>query len=412
MTRAPRRLRPSVVAFVVLLACAYGWSCAAAAQPSAPTAPPRQQGPRRETQTDPRLPPLHGTEWYRANRRAHTPWCTENIVLARGDGFGKDLEEARPWSLQEATFADDTLAACRSPEDLYAAVRNGERVWSDRSQVPWGVTDVAGDLAREQVPSVFVPRGCRVRFYSPEEACEVASRYSHIVFMGDSLTRHMTGGLFLALTGDYVYGGLPPYSPNPDLYTHCRCDGQFSEHKVCRSGVYPQFNFTDPRMLRLCENVPPFAFALGMKSTPILAPLAELCSPDPRPRLVTVQGGLHFGMNAGVTWTVVATAIKERVEAVRAECPHKFDVKLVWITREAQSRNVDKKYEGQKREYTAVFNADTTSRAKAVGMFVLDFFNVSRNAAVSDGVHYLADVNLFKAQTVVNLLDLLTPALE
>lgn len=79
-------------------------------------------------------------------------------------------------------------------------------------------------------------KSCRIKWLSHEEICNIFSRYKSIEFIGDSMTRHMTQGLGMILSGDYEHGAYSPYllQLQQDEIDNCRCDGQFSGNVLCR----------------------------------------------------------------------------------------------------------------------------------------------------------------------------------
>ena len=71
-------------------------------------------------------------------------------------------------------------------------------------------------------------------------------RYALVAVFGDSLGRHMVGGLRMAMTGDWHLGAFPPSRhASRRLWDHCVCDGQFSEATDCRAFDTPDYAFAD-----------------------------------------------------------------------------------------------------------------------------------------------------------------------
>lgn len=77
---------------------------------------------------------------------------------------------------------------------------------------------------------------CRIPWLSNEVICDTMYKYSNILFIGDSLTRHSYQSLFMLLRDDLRYGG---YDNDREtlIYDNCSCDGQFSESLICRNGL-------------------------------------------------------------------------------------------------------------------------------------------------------------------------------
>jgi hypothetical protein len=82
--------------------------------------------------------------------------------------------------------------------------------------------------------------------------------------------------------------------------------------------------------------------------------------------------------------------------------------KVLWSGLNAQSRQLDPLFPNQSRENASTFNAFVEERIQSsYEMTVLDFWELTRDAATSDGYRYLSDVNLYKAATIVQAADLL-----
>lgn len=91
----------------------------------------------------------------------------------------------------------------------------------------------------------YIPRGCDMRWYSSEEVCDIISRFSQILIIGDSFMRHVANALWIYIRADIGYGGIDEAlasrggRPGEQLdrwpirdSSTCRCYGQF-HHKPC-----------------------------------------------------------------------------------------------------------------------------------------------------------------------------------
>lgn len=54
----------------------------------------------------------------------------------------------------------------------------------------------------------YIPRGCDMRWFTTEEICEVLGRFDKVVFLGDSMIRHIVGALNVFLRKDLGYGAV------------------------------------------------------------------------------------------------------------------------------------------------------------------------------------------------------------
>jgi hypothetical protein len=91
-------------------------------------------------------------------------------------------------------------------------------------------------------------------------------------------------------------------------------------------------------------------------------------------------------------------------------CSKAGKLKVVWMSFHAQSRQLDAKYPTQSRESTAAANLEIKQLLVERGyghVPILDMMNLTTDAQTSDGYHFLSDVNLHKAYSVLAAADLL-----
>jgi hypothetical protein len=75
---------------------------------------------------------------------------------------------------------------------------------------------------------------CAPKWYTPFEACALLTRAGPVVFIGDSLARHLLIGLKLVLSGNFVLGGfIGPQAGDPTVAAQCSCDGAFGPRHIC-----------------------------------------------------------------------------------------------------------------------------------------------------------------------------------
>lgn len=349
-----------------------------------------------------------------------------NIVLNRdlqtAEGAIPDpAQHPHPqWSVSRSMVsASAELPVCVTPAELLASVRDGVRARASPSE-----------------PSYFMPSGCAPAWRSPEAACAVVSRYASISFVGDSLLRHAFQGFATQLSGDWIHGALPRLSTPPELYSMCECDGQFSEHVFCRT--YSDYEFTMPNThaYGVCPFAPPAALYYfnpeygpgdSWQVTPnsvLHYERAHFCSPDPRPRAVLLQGGGHYDSNAARFWPEHAAQHLAVLADVLTACPHRLHVVLAFTGLNTQADFQDGRFPWQGPAQALAFNADMEARLAAwtaahnstpfervTPFHTLSFMALTARGdarpAMSDGYHYLEEVNLVKANYVLALLDLL-----
>jgi hypothetical protein len=267
--------------------------------------------------------------------------------------------------------------------------------------------------------SKFVSRGCSYHWFNTKEACQISAKFAGVFVHGDSLSRHVTQGLFMHFTGDLVSGGLPRTSPKTVLYDSCICDGQFSENKVCRDYSLSMFNVANIRSYGACSNInhgqnkranPLFnTFKFYYNSDP-----QKTCFNDTRPRFIVLQGGVHFDSSAKVTMEKHVDIMVTSLTKIQQTCLFKYALHFVFMGYDAQSRKLDKAYPNQSRENATLFNSemevlisDRFPKSKGFNITFLNFWNMTRDSQSSDGFHYLSDVNLVKAMVLFNHMDLI-----
>ena len=149
---------------------------------------------------------------------------TSNFVRDRGDSYSSRItQEYQPYSILPQTFQalSSHATICDSVYDTMHAISAGRRHWIN-------VTHQAlSSMERERVPSYFIPAHCNLPPLTAWQLCDFMNQYSHIITIGDSLTRHLRAAFFMALLDNLIDGGMvqPDGHVNPDEFYGCRCDG-------------------------------------------------------------------------------------------------------------------------------------------------------------------------------------------
>lgn len=304
----------------------------------------------------------------------YTPHCSVRSVLIRGDGFGSDEDPSvvRPWSVSRESFKP-LPQHCSNTESILSSTRFGQRVWNSTQNLT--------DLEMENLPSVFVPSGCSIHFFSPEEACNMLDKYSTIILSGDSFTRHMIQALWMILRGNLAC------SLDLNICLKCACDGTFSEHIRCRYGP-PTTQLISRSM---CPNTTFQMFHVRLSDNN-----PTLFEDDPRPKLFFLQGGIHFSSDVNQTWNQFLEPWLFRISN---------SSRIIYTGLHANSVRNDGIYPHQSRPKVRQFSVGMEKKLEPFQNVVfLDFFNLTRNARSTDGQHYVSDVNLYKAMVFLNLL--------
>lgn len=315
----------------------------------------------------------------------------DNWVLDRNDFLGtKDLPE-RPYSITNDTFASFHDRPVASLEEFVQAVKLGQRHWRD----------LEGEILHsERHPSYFVPAKHDIPILSAKQSCAILSQYSHIFTVGDSLTRHLRQGIFMLLRQDLVLGGIHSSKKfGPQNPYQCRCDGQFSEHSMCRQND-GLFGKTTPRELAVCSHLNE-SEQFHFDASPNWGE-ANCEDPNAKGVLLYMQGGVHTGSNVQNT---VARSIEPHTKSAGFQkCLNASRVHVIWSTYTAQSRNLDSKYPLQSRENALKFNQEMAAywAKQPFPVTILDWWNLTADSQTSDGFHSLSDVNFVKALHVVH----------
>jgi len=300
-----------------------------------------------------------------------------------GYGIGQ-VDRIRPWSIMNRTFQSNfDFPECETLSESLESIRLGTRYGQP-----------------EDGTSHFISKSCRLRYYPADDACKAMSRFSHVYFVGDSITRGVSNGLRTLLLGDFVYGAIPQQMVKAHLYEKCICDGQFSEHDLCR-GEDDVHQFDDPRSMHACYDSPPFRFQYVFHSKP--PKINWLCGSDPRPRFIQYQIGAHVGVQADSANKLFENFLVQ-LEEVRTKCP--FQAVIFFTGMNAQDSALDVRFPHQSRNAALKYNAQVHSRAAALGAIVIDWFNMTLDAPSADGYHFLTEVNVLKAAHFMRLGEL------
>lgn len=62
------------------------------------------------------------------------------------------------------------------------------------------------DGGRRGFQAPYAARTCDYRFYSTAQVCEILSRFEDVIFLGDSMTRHIVGALAMLLRENVEFG--------------------------------------------------------------------------------------------------------------------------------------------------------------------------------------------------------------
>jgi hypothetical protein len=249
---------------------------------------------------------------------------------------------------------------------------------------------------RDVIDGPFHVRGCRVRWYSSSEACDLLARAGNLVIQGDSLARHLTQALVTILVGDYAGATNLRQDKRNKGYHACLCleaynDGHLAsfpgsfrsvKNKYCREHSIASFPFRSRKGKRL--------YCPAWRTS-------HLNSDRSPSGIVYVSGGLHYpNLNATTVEALFG-------HDVRLNVPHGAHANYARICglMHAPGRNKPVKYlTSHGLVATAAFNAMVEDACRGDHLF--NPFSVTREATSIDGQHYAGGPNILLAQLLLN----------
>jgi hypothetical protein len=329
--------------------------------------------------------------------------------------YHEEQYSLRPWSLLEDAFSPvEGLKACETVAEIEKALLTGKRTWD------FDASNMSGD-ALELIPSKFVSGHCYLDYVSAEDSCDVLSKYYRILFLGDSILRHIQQAFWMSISGDFVLGGIPRSDRKipARLRDICRCDGQFAGDNGCRFiGELPFLKDGNIRSQGYCPNLLNESATVSVEYLPAkkevtnltISALEGFCSPDPRPRVLVFQGGLHKRVSAKQFINQMAEPILNTLLNVMSTCQGKFPVHVIWIGSTLQSEALNSVYLNQRAEAFQKFDEEINpylaSKLEGTGINLINlhYRSISTNAPTADGVHKLSAANLYIAQAILSVL--------
>jgi hypothetical protein len=128
---------------------------------------------------------------------------------------------------------------------------------------------------------------------------------------------------------------------------------------------------------------------------------------DSRGMLLILNGGFHFGNKADRTYNHFRPIWQHPVVNI---CAKYKKLIVIWCSSNTQSQSMNQGYPHQSAQYGIIFNQRMQELFDSNGMeniTTIDWMNLTKGAQTSDGVHYLMNVNFFKAQQLLLLADLM-----
>eukprot|EP00970_Alexandrium_tamarense_P016122 scaffold6180_cov194-Alexandrium_tamarense.AAC.3 len=347
-----------------------------------------------------------------------------NLVLDRADADYRSLLPrplVRPYSLTKQIKGGVYFPQCQNVDAFLQSIKLGQRHHLGMGYYNNTEIEERGS-SLDSYPSKFVPGNCFVPLLPPsaEDTCNILNQFSHVIFHGDSLTRHLRQAMYMSMRGDYTMGGIP--TTNQMTRESCVCDGQFSENALCRTFdeyftniVQPSKDVPGEAICRNLNGPNNNAFFFGKadnwgESSNIDWDGINCTREDYRGVLLFLQGGLHFKSKPQPTFDKVIEPVITHPKY--QECLRRGKILTIWSGLQSISPESAKKYPHQSRENALLFNEEIFRLLHSrndvhlgTDLLIVDWLNMTADAQSSDGVHYLTDVNLAKAAQILYIAE-------
>jgi len=340
-------------------------------------------------------------------------YCEKNNIVFPGGNVGEGIPEKRPFSITPADFIPkhgiSLEKQCLTVEKALTAIKHGIRVWS-----PNHLEDVSKDnkklasAQRQAIPSTFIPAECDLLAMSPQDMCNTINKFSTVALTGDSLSRHVRSGLLTGLSNDLVGGNIVDDKEEGAV---CRCDGAYSEFYKCRGPVWSDENGVRdiiPYHVGLCPHLDTKdQVTVQWREWVDLTEYECKAEDSEKPYLLILNGGLHYNVDAKETYTKF---IKKKLQNVKNCVDSGREVYVIWNSMSLQAQVMDQWYFRQSMKIVIEFNEEMEtilSQNGVHGVALVDWTSFTKEAQTSDGVHYLGQVNYFKAQYLIYIANLM-----
>jgi hypothetical protein len=283
--------------------------------------------------------------------------------------------------------------------------------------------------APDAAPAAFLPvafPGCRLKWYTQQEACATIARQGHLVLIGDSLVRHISNALLSILSGNYKYGMVRNAQETASVWGECACDGAYGSGSGCHGLPAMAPEWTDaagapPSALGLCPewrtNRLHFWGSYGSSDGGYPDALMESLLANAAPADAAGEGGLATIYVAnGIGY------IPERDDPVQ----DRIDTRQAWRFQWSKSLGYATKYArtrliaGTVLAHHGTFPCQTPEGLAAyndwvrevvvannsdLGVELFDGAPIMRHVYSRDNVHYLSHENVLLAQLLLNYVD-------
>lgn len=246
---------------------------------------------------------------------------------------------------------------------------------------------------------------CAPKWYTPHEACALLTRAGPVVFIGDSLNRHLLVGLKLVLSGNYALGGfIGPQAGNPTIAERCACDGAFGPLHTCHTIQDP----SGPSAAALCPQWGGMApSAGGVSYLPWWADYWQEGGVESRVNGTAWGGGVivdEIGPAFDHDWLPDSPHVKAHLDAVQAAATATGSHRICYLATAPTPAKKKDYLPRQGDAATRAVNARVREHCLAGGGRILDGYALTRGVWSYDGTHYPSQINVANAQMLLNVI--------
>ncbi|KAK9329310.1 hypothetical protein V1520DRAFT_343758 [Lipomyces starkeyi] len=337
----------------------------------------------------------------------------QNVVVDQIAYSGATVQFPLPDPAERPSDMIDTFAHFKSREICKISALEIHRPFEPLCKTKDSVLHAMSGGGRIGFDAPYMPRGCDMRWYDRSEICEIVSRFDRILFIGDSMMRHVVGALHILLREDLGYGAVTAWNFRQDELDVCFCQGQFDTLKCGVQGIFNSDDVAkfDPNSL-MCDphnmNVQNHVISTYPPTTAELANLGDVfarASTD-RPIALVYGHGHHNDLDIQATsgWlTSIQRTISERMsKGVRraqlfvtpgSSGPSMYDLDVLRHGHKALS----------------LFETGMADVCRGKDIDVLGTYNATMQTTIHDGKHSDIRGNLLKVMMVLNWLDKVDP---
>lgn len=84
----------------------------------------------------------------------------------------------------------------------------------------------------------YMPLSCDMRWFTTAETCAILSRFHKVIFVGDSMMRHVVGAMNVVLRQDLGYGAVTGWNFGQEEMEQCFCTHQMDVKACSVQGIY------------------------------------------------------------------------------------------------------------------------------------------------------------------------------